>query len=671
MAKVAVVGGGAAGIGAAIALTKAGMDVSLFEAEARLGGHCFGVSVSLWDRRTIRVDAGVSDFNAATCAGLCELMHELDLRTSPVNQDVSFMTPDQATVWFSRAGQPQIRQRLIDERAFLDEIDRFNRTCLEVLDDVTFADWSARRYLDEKQYSGDFRRFYFDPRAQAEFSMPDQPPDQYPIRNLVNSWRMHGVVGAAPSQRMAVQGGMHAYCEAVERWLRERKATLYLSTRVTGIARPGDGIRLRASDREKANLALSFDHAIIATNPDQAISLLEDAAQDEARPYSELTSRPVRLVVHQDAQLMPADRATWGGYNYVVAHEPAPDVRRTVTLYCNRLQNLSASVPDVFVTMNPLKEPDADKIITDRRFAHPVIGDTDHAAAQRLDAIQGKRRTWYCGGYLREPFVHGQAYRCGVETAERLVEAVADESRKFEAGLSVSPSGFDDFLRAIPMFADLDARALAEVQLVARPFQVEAGTMLFRQNDLPDGLYLIKRGRIAILRRAPGDELIKLTEFGPNAVVGEMSLLDRNRRSTHVVAVEPTAGYFVSYERFQMLRMDYRPAAFAVMNCFRREVAARTRTILAQIAERTAATQAPSGTATGEGAAQWPAPSSPSTIADDVLQRVPLFNSFRPDGVAGARRAVETIRLCARPARLRRRVKRPAAACSSCAARCR
>ena len=70
MAKVAVVGGGAAGMGAAIALTKSGMDVSLFEAEPRLGGHCFGVSVSLWDGRTFRIDAGVSDFNPTTLEAL-------------------------------------------------------------------------------------------------------------------------------------------------------------------------------------------------------------------------------------------------------------------------------------------------------------------------------------------------------------------------------------------------------------------------------------------------------------------------------------------------------------------------------------------------------------------------------------------------------------------------
>jgi uncharacterized protein len=617
-------------MGAAIALTKSGMDVSLFEAEPRLGGHCSGVSVSLWDGRTVRVDAGVSDFNPATFDSFCALARDLDLRYSPVNQDISFMTPERAAVWFSRGGQPQFRRRLEDERKFVDDIERFNRTCVEVLEDATYAEWSAQRYLDEKQYSDEFRRFYFDPRAHAEFSMPDKPPDQYLIRPVVSSWRMHGVVGPGAAERMAVHGGMHTYCEAVERWLRERKVSLHLSTRVAAIDRPGDVIRLRAVDRERSNLAFSFDHVIIATNAGDVTALLEDAAQEEARAYSEIPSQRARLVVHQDPALMPADRAAWGACNYLVAHDGMPSVRPTVTLYPNRLQSLSASIPDVFVTINPFREPDADKIIVNRVLVHPVIGTGTEAALQKLDALQGKRRTWFCGSYLREPFVHEQAYRCGVETAQRLVAALAAESSQLEAGISASPGGFDSFLREVPMFADLDARALAEVQLAARPFQADAGTMLFRQDDPPDGLYIIKRGEIDILRRVPGDQLIKLTTYGASAVVGEMSLLDRNRRSTHAVAVKPTSGYFVSSERFQMLRSDYRPAAFAVMDCFRREVAARTRTILDQIAERTGAAQARPTPMPRDGVAKWPAPSSPSTFAEETLASLPFFKTFRP-----------------------------------------
>src|SRR5215204_4340112 len=172
---------------------------------------------------------------------------------------------------------------------------------------------------------------------------------------------MHGVVDPGPAERMAVHGGMHAYCEAVERWLRERKVSLHLSTRVAAIDRPGDVIRLRAIDRERSNLAFSFDHVIIATNASDVTSLLEDAAQEEARIYSEILSQRARLVVHQDPQLMPADRAAWGAYNYLVAHDGMPSVRPTVTLYPNRLQSLSASIPDVFVTIHPFREPDEDR----------------------------------------------------------------------------------------------------------------------------------------------------------------------------------------------------------------------------------------------------------------------------------------------------------------------
>ena len=430
------------------------------------------------------------------------------------------------------------------------------------------------------------------------------------------------------SGRMAVQGGMHTYGEAVERWLRERNVSLFLATRVASISRPGDGIRIRAVDREKAGLALSFDHVVIATSASQVIALLEDAAQEEARIYSELRSQRARLVVHQDPQLMPADRATWGACNYVLAHDR--DVAPTRTLYVNRLQDLPASVPDVFVTMNPFRDPDADKIITDQFMVHPVIGGVADEAVQKLDAMQGKRRTWFCGGYLRPPFVHEQAYRSGVEIADRLVNAVADESLKFEAGIAVSPGGFDDFLREVPLFAELDARALSEVQLVARPFQVDAGTMLFRQGDPPDGLYLIKRGEVEIVRRIPGDEVVTLTVLGPRTIVGEMSLLDGNPRSTHAVAKTPTFGYFISSERFQMLRSDYRPAAFAVMNCFRREVAARARKVIEQAAASMVALDARPAAQLCGGGAKWPEPISPSTIDEGILHSLPFFRDFRP-----------------------------------------
>ncbi len=87
---------------------------------------------------------------------------------------------------------------------------------------------------------------------------------------------------------------------------------------------------------------------------------------------------------------MPADRAAWGAYNYLVAHDGMPNVRPTVTLYPNRLQSLSASIPDVFVTINPFREPDADKIIIDRFLVHPVIGSRHRRRAAEARRLAGQ-----------------------------------------------------------------------------------------------------------------------------------------------------------------------------------------------------------------------------------------------------------------------------------------
>lgn len=137
MAKVTIIGGGVAGIGAAVALAKAGARVSLFEAEPRLGGDCRGVAVSLWDKRSITVDAGVCEFNQAASPALGALFEQLNCRCEPVNTDVSFMTPERETVWFSRGGQPQFRGRIEDREGFLDDIRRFGATCHEGLDNAT------------------------------------------------------------------------------------------------------------------------------------------------------------------------------------------------------------------------------------------------------------------------------------------------------------------------------------------------------------------------------------------------------------------------------------------------------------------------------------------------------------------------------------------------------
>lgn len=423
MRKVAIVGGGVAGMGAAQRLVQAGYHVTLFEYLPRLGGDCFGVDVQLAGRGTCRIDAGVSDFNETTFVRVKGLLDELGLPYRPIVQDASFMTPDGEALYCFRGGELKVDWPAHAAGRFAAEIARFKRECIEVLDDPGFADWTLGRYLEERRYSNELAAFYAYPRAMGCFPMPNAEPASYLVRSLVSFWHMHGVVGrAGQAQRMCIPGGMHQYCSAFERWFSIRGGQVRCSTRVVGVVRRSRFIEIRAVTRDDEHLAFKVDHVIFATNPNEVVPLLEDPTDEETTIFEQFPYQRARLVVHMDARLMPRDRRSWGAYNYLVPSGDAPEVRPTITFWPNLLASLPDGVPDVFVSMNPHIEPDERALISNRFFEHPVATGKTHLVTARLAKIQGVRNTWFCGSYMHEPFVHECALAAGQDAALRLIE---------------------------------------------------------------------------------------------------------------------------------------------------------------------------------------------------------------------------------------------------------
>src|SRR5262245_61137861 len=140
MAKVAVVGGGAAGMGAAKVLLEAGVDVTLFDEAPRLGGHCFAVPVP-YGRSALLGDAGVSDFNRATSGEVRRLLGELGLTARPVTHDFTCTATDGSPVWTTKGG-PRVIDGIHDEARFFEEIELFRSTCVEVTAEARFSEWT-------------------------------------------------------------------------------------------------------------------------------------------------------------------------------------------------------------------------------------------------------------------------------------------------------------------------------------------------------------------------------------------------------------------------------------------------------------------------------------------------------------------------------------------------
>lgn len=491
MTRVAIVGGGVSGIGAAKRLLEAGVKVIIIEAADVLGGNCFGVDVRDRHGHVHRVDAGVTDFNRATFHEVHALVTELGLECQPIRQDASFVTPSRDAVWSVKDGHVRLSPHIKSHERFLADAARFKQDAHLVLADPRFAEATAREYLDANDYGDDYRQFAFAPRAAGCFAMPDCDPDLYPIRSLVTFWRIHGIVGPHPADRLTVVGGMHRYVSQLHQWLLGKGATVQTSSRVVGINRRRGRIEVRAVTRDDDHVSFKVDHVILSNNANEVVPLLEDATSDEKRVFLDFPYQRARLVIHQDPDLMAGDREQWGAFNYVVHDAQAPVQRPTITFYPNIMARLPADVPPVFVSMNPDLEPDPAMVLEERYFVHPIAGLTQKLAV-RVDPLQGQQRTWFCGSYLLEPWVHEPALLTGQRVAERLLQFENDStqlpSKARPAPSTHAVAGESVFLLETRHSNDLSALALVE--------QAEGGVLMLRTATLRVGQLAFVKGAV-------------------------------------------------------------------------------------------------------------------------------------------------------------------------------
>ena len=82
--------------------------------------------------------------------------------------------------------------------------------------------------------------------------------------------------------------------------------------------------------------------------------------------------------------------------------------------------------------------------------------------------------------------------------------------------------------------------------------ELQAGEILFKQDDPGDGMYWIESGLLAILQ-GNLEEPRLLTFRHPGKVVGEIALLEDIRRTASVAAIIPTHLKYLSKEKFQEL----------------------------------------------------------------------------------------------------------------------
>ena len=411
--KIAVVGSGVAGLGAAWRLS-AEHEVILYEAETRLGGHSNTVEVATGDGATLAVDTGFIVYNERTYPNLIRLFEHLEVATEPSNMSFA-VSVDKGR--FEYAGSPAglfaQRRNLVRPRLWrlLRDLRRFYRTAPAYLE--TTGDLPIGEYLRREGYSPTFMDDHLLPMAAAIWSCSTAEIQSFPTKSFLRFNLNHGLMQFANRpQWRTVSGGSREY---VRRLSAPFAARARLGTPVAALKRDHDGVtvidRQGQSDR--------FDQVVLACHGDQARAILgPDVTPVEASVLDAFRYQTNRALLHRDPELMPRRKGVWSSWNYLSGKTRDDERAVSVTYWMNRLQNLDPAVP-LFVSLNPIEAPRSDLVEGEFSYDHPVFDSAAVAAQSRLPEIQGLARTWFCGSYCGYGF-HEDALQAGLAVAEAL-----------------------------------------------------------------------------------------------------------------------------------------------------------------------------------------------------------------------------------------------------------
>ena len=418
--RVAVIGSGVAGLVAARELYRE-HDVTVFERNDYLGGHARTHLVT--DRRsgrTLALDTGFVVFNEPNYPLFSRLLERLGVASQPA--EMSFgVRCERCGVEYSSRG---LRGLFARPRQALSPA--FHRMAVDV---VRFNRWArARRARLGEMSVGDLRRarlfgdplfrHYLVPMAAAIWSSSAGDVGRLPLRFLVDFFDNHGLLQIAghPPWRTVV-GGSRRYVEALAGPFAGR---VRLRSPVRGVRRGPGGVTVLTD----AAGAESFDRVVIATHTDQALAMLDDPGATERRALAALPYRRNEVVLHTDARQLPRAASARAAWNYRTAdcRRETPPVGITYSL--NRLQRL-ATETQYCVTLNPPGGGSAiapAAVIARMAYSHPVYAPEALAARRALAAINGERRTAYCGAWLGNGF-HEDGVRAGLAAARTVREA--------------------------------------------------------------------------------------------------------------------------------------------------------------------------------------------------------------------------------------------------------
>ena len=399
--RIAIIGGGVSGLGAAWALSRHPdrFDFRLYEAQDRLGGNAITADMPQDGGGSIPFDISVTALIPSVYQHILLVMqqYDIDLIDTRFSYSVKYRGGVYAHDFDSdirRELQPEIRkfQNLLKRLHWFGRVNNTRSRLLNLLNPFNYV--SMGTVLNWGRFSGDFRYKILKPRfvnflmATNVFDMP---------ASLFSRYLQFFDIEAATPMKTWDQGTRRIY-EALSGGFKDR---IYLNRPVRKVYRRPSHVLVEDENGETEK----FDDVVFACNANQTLMILdaptylENSILSSIRYESELHNH---TIVHSDASVLPDSdvEALDTRSNHIEQYGTRPDNYEITYIMHNQQPWAKRSDKPCLVTYNAISPIDESKIIKKWWFQH-VVHDVRHIALliQLFRFIQGKRRSWHCGAH--------------------------------------------------------------------------------------------------------------------------------------------------------------------------------------------------------------------------------------------------------------------------------
>ena len=399
--RIAIIGGGIAGLGAAWALDnhRDRFDFRLFEAQDRIGGNAVTADMPQDDGSSIPFDISVTALIPSVYQHVQLLMQRFGIDT--IDTKFSYSVKYQGST-YAHDFDSDIRQQLAPEIAKFQRVlkrlhsfGRLTRSRSRLVNAVNpFNYISMGTILNLGGFSGDFRYKILKPMF-VNFLMATNVFDM-PASLFARYLEFFDIEVATPMNTWD-QGTRRIY----ENLTAEFTDKIHLNRPVRKVYRHSTHVMV-----EDANgVNETFDDVIFACNANQTLMILDKPSFWERyllssiRYESELHNH---TVVHSDSSVLPDNetRPLETRSNHIEQYGARPDNYEITYIMHNQQPWAGRSDKPCLVTYNPISRIDESKVIQKRWFQH-IVHDVRHVALliHLFRFIQGKRRTWHCGAH--------------------------------------------------------------------------------------------------------------------------------------------------------------------------------------------------------------------------------------------------------------------------------